>query len=91
MEYALNMSERIFAFTIEDYRKMTGEERLEIAFQMREHECNRVRANIRLQHPGIEEHEVENLFRRRVSAARNFGGDDAVGKLFEHAMKETVG
>ena len=74
-------------YQIKRYRKMTGEERLAIALGMHEHECDTVRASIQAQHPDIERSEVERLFRRRISAARSFGGERAVEGIFDEAKK----
>lgn len=74
-------------YQIKRYREMSGEERLAIALEMHEHECDLVRASIQAQHPDVERSEVERLFRRRISAARSFGGDRAVEKIFDEAKR----
>ena len=74
-------------YQIKRYREMSGEERLAIALEMHEHECDTVRASIQAQHAGIDTSEAERLFRRRICAARNFGGDRAVEKIFDEAKK----
>jgi type II secretory pathway predicted ATPase ExeA len=55
---------------IKRYRKMTGEQRLEIALDLHELSCNVSRAGIRHQHPRANEEEVEKLLRHRLTLAR---------------------
>jgi len=56
---------------IERYRQMTGEERLSIAFRLHELACELARVGVRLQHPGVDESEVERLLRGRLELARS--------------------
>lgn len=72
---------------IKRYREMSGEERLAMALEMHEQDCDILRASIQAQHPGIDKFEVEKLFHRRISAARNLGGDRAVEKIFDEAKE----
>ena len=51
---------------IEQYRRITGEQRLGIALQLHELSCNVAREGIRRQHPHSDEAEVERLLRRRL-------------------------
>ncbi|MBS4027867.1 MAG: hypothetical protein KGZ58_04430 [Ignavibacteriales bacterium] len=51
---------------IERYRKMTGEERVEIAFQLTEFIQNVSRDGIRYQHPEFSEQEIEVELQRRI-------------------------
>jgi hypothetical protein len=78
-------------FEIEQYRRISGEERLAIALHLHERSCDMVREAIRVQHHGIENSEVEKLFRRRIASARNFGGDSAVEQLFNDVIKARHG
>jgi hypothetical protein len=74
-------------FQIERYREMSGEERLAIALDLHELSCDIARERIRAQHPDADESEVEHLLHNRICAARNFGGDAAVEKLFSREIK----
>ncbi len=51
---------------IESYRRMTGEQRLEIALRLHELSCNVAREGIRAQFPGADEAEVESKLRERI-------------------------
>jgi len=51
---------------IEGYRRMTGEQRLEIALRLHELSCNVAREGIRAQFPGAHEDEVERRLRERI-------------------------
>lgn len=51
---------------IEGYRKMTGEQRLKIALDLRELACDVARAGIRHQHPHATEAEVDERLRKRL-------------------------
>jgi hypothetical protein len=52
------------------YRKMTGEQRLAIALDRHELNCDVAREGIRRQFPGADEAEVERQLRRRLELAR---------------------
>ncbi len=53
---------------IQIYRRMTGEERMSIAFGLHELACEMARSAIRQENPGLEEAEVERLLRARLEA-----------------------
>lgn len=55
---------------IEAYRRMTGQERLEIALRMHELSCEIARCGIRNQFPGADDAEVERHLHRRLELAR---------------------
>jgi hypothetical protein len=74
-------------YQIERYREMSGEERLAIALDLHELSCDVAREGIRAQHPDADESEVERLLHNRICAARNFGGDTAVKRLFSREIK----
>ena len=57
-------------YQIENYRRMSGEERLAIALDLHELSCDIAREGIRAQHPEADEAEVERLLRRRLELAR---------------------
>ncbi|MEI6085914.1 MAG: hypothetical protein WCS70_16645 [Verrucomicrobiota bacterium] len=52
---------------IERYRKMTGEERLALAFELHELSCDIAREGIRYQRPDASPQEVEQLLRDRLA------------------------
>lgn len=52
------------------YRRMTGEQRLSIAFALHEMSCEIAREGIRQQHPDADTAQVELLLRRRLELAR---------------------
>ena len=54
---------------IERYRRMTGEERMAIGFQLHELSCNVAREGIRAQFPNAAESEVERRLRERLRLA----------------------
>jgi hypothetical protein len=54
---------------IEGYRKMTGEQRLEIALRLHEFSCNVAREGIRAQFPSANEEEVERRLKDRIRLA----------------------
>jgi hypothetical protein len=54
---------------IERYREMTGEQRLKIAFDLRELACDIARAGIRHQYPEATETEVNQRLRERLRLA----------------------
>ncbi len=56
---------------IQQYRRMTGEERLELALSLHELACDLAREGIRNQNPHATEAEVERLLRERISRARS--------------------
>jgi len=58
---------------IEAYRRMTGEERLEIALRLHELSCDVAREGIRSQHPGASPEEVERYLHERLRLARELG------------------
>ncbi len=76
---------------IERYRKMTGEQRLEIGFRLHELSCNVAREGIRAQFPGITEAEVERRLRERIRlvyTAKALGMNYALlNVLFEGMME----
>ncbi len=51
---------------IELYRRMSGEERMAIAFGLHALACEMARAGIRRQHPDIDEIKVERFLRTRL-------------------------
>ena len=53
--------EAALANQIEQYRKMTGEQRLALALELHELSCDVARAGIQAQHPKADIHEVERL------------------------------
>jgi hypothetical protein len=55
---------------IEQYRQMTGEERLAIALNLHEFACNVAREGIRRQFPKATADEVERHLRRRIELSR---------------------
>jgi hypothetical protein len=55
---------------IEQYRQMSGEERLTIALHLFELSCEVAREGIRHQHPDSDEAEIERLLRERLDLAR---------------------
>jgi hypothetical protein len=55
---------------IEMYRRMTGEQRLQIALDLHELSCNVARDGIRAQYPDASPEEVEQHLRRRLALAR---------------------
>jgi len=54
---------------IERYREMTGEQRLGIAFDLRELACEIARAGIRHQYPDAPETEINERLRERLRLA----------------------
>jgi hypothetical protein len=52
---------------IEQYRAMTGQQRLEIALALHEFACDIAREGIRRQFPNATAEEVEQHFRRRIA------------------------
>ena len=62
--------ETALARQIECYRKMTGQQRLEIALGLHALACDLAREGIRRQFPGADDEEVERQLRRRLEAAR---------------------
>lgn len=52
---------------IERYRKMTGEERLALAFELHELSCDIAREGIRHRRPDASPQEVEQLLRDRLA------------------------
>jgi Rv0078B-related antitoxin len=55
---------------IERYRRMTGQERLNIALDLHEFACEVSRAGIRRQFAGAADEEVERQLRRRIQMGR---------------------
>ena len=55
---------------IEQYRAMTGEERLKIALDLHEFACNVAREGIRRQFPKATADEVEQHLRHRIELGR---------------------
>ena len=55
---------------IEKYRRMTGEERLALAFRLHELSCDVAREGIRGQFPTLTGNEVEQKLRERLKLAR---------------------
>ena len=60
---------------IERYRAMTGEQRLKIALDMHESECNALRSEIRLRHSDATDEEIEQLLRKRLELERSLRDD----------------
>jgi len=56
---------------IECYRKMTGQQRLQIALELHALSCNLAREGIRRQFPLADEAEVERQLRRRLELGRS--------------------
>lgn len=56
---------------IEKYRAMTGEERLQLAFDLHELSCEIARDGIRHQHPEASVEEVEQRLRKRIALAHS--------------------
>lgn len=56
---------------IEQYRRMSGEERLTIALDLYELSCEVSREGIRHQHPDCDEAEIDRLLRERLDLARH--------------------
>lgn len=54
---------------IRRYQRMTGEQRLTVAFQLHELSCNLAREGIRRQNPQADEAEVERLLHKRLRLA----------------------
>jgi len=61
--------EAALAQQIEQYRKMTGEQRLEIALNLHELSCEIAREGIRHDNPNATPEEVEHLLRARIRLA----------------------
>ncbi len=55
---------------IEQYRAMTGEQRLKISLDLHEFACNVAREGIRRQFPNATEEEVEQQLRHRIEQGR---------------------
>ena len=55
---------------IERYRRMTGQERLNIALDLHEFACEVAHAGIRRQYAGASDEEVERQLRRRIEMRR---------------------
>ena len=55
---------------IEQYRRMTGEQRLSVALDLHELSCDIAREGIRRQNPNADVAEVNRLLRRRLELAR---------------------
>jgi hypothetical protein len=55
---------------IEQYRAMTGEQRLRIALDLHEFACNVAREGIRRQFPDANAEEVEQHLRHRIELGR---------------------
>lgn len=53
------------------YRRMTPEQRLEIALSLHELSCDLAREGIRWQHPLASAEEVEQLLKQRIAVARS--------------------
>jgi hypothetical protein len=58
---------------IEGYRRMTGEQRLQIALRLHELACEIAREGIRHQHPDAGPAEVERRLHERLALARKLG------------------
>jgi hypothetical protein len=58
--------EAALAMQIERYRKMTGEERLQIALELHELACDVAREGIRRMLPEGDEAEIDRQLRRRL-------------------------
>lgn len=54
---------------MEQYRRMTGEDRLALGLDLHELACDMARAGIRTQHPAASDTEVEHLLNRRLQFA----------------------
>ena len=63
-------AESAFEKQIEVYRRMTGEQRLEIALGLHELACDLAREGIRRQFPGASNAEVEQHLRHRLALAQ---------------------
>ena len=63
-------AEAALAKQIEHYRRMTGEQRLQVALELHEMSCEIARAGIRRQHPRADAAEVEQLLHRRLELVR---------------------
>lgn len=63
------MPENALRRQIECYRKMTGQQRLEIALDLHALACNLAREGIRRQFPLADEAEVERQLRHRLELA----------------------
>jgi hypothetical protein len=61
--------EEALAAQIEAYRKMSGEQRLEIGLRLHELSCNVAREGIRAQFPGASTEEVERRLKDRIRLA----------------------
>ena len=55
---------------IEHYRRMTGEQRLNVALELHELSCDMAREAIRRDNPAADAIEVERLLQRRLQLAR---------------------
>jgi len=55
---------------IEQYRSMTGEQRLQIALDLHEYACNVAREGIRRQFPDASDEEIEQHLRHRIELGR---------------------
>ena len=55
------------------YRRMTGEQRLEIALSLHELACDVAREGIRSRRPDADDAEVENQLRSRLALVRGQG------------------
>jgi type II secretory pathway predicted ATPase ExeA len=56
---------------IDQYRAMSGEERLSVALNLHELACEVTREGIRHQHPEFDQAEVNRLLRERLELARH--------------------
>jgi hypothetical protein len=61
--------EAALAKQIEQYRKMTGEQRVDIALELHELSCEIARDGIRRDNPKASPEEVERLLRDRIRLA----------------------
>jgi hypothetical protein len=68
-EQSMN-AEQALQKQLEIYRRMTDEERLEIALRLHELACDMSREGIRDQYPEATEEEVEQHLRRRIELAQ---------------------
>ena len=66
-------SQTALELQIEGYRRMTGEERLQIALRLHELACEIAREGIRRQHPDADAARVERLLHERLALARKLG------------------
>lgn len=57
------------SYQIEQYRRLTGEQRLAVALDLHELSCDVAREGIRMQNPGIPKEDIERLLRRRIELA----------------------